>query len=128
MDQASPQCTDDESSRYACAQDERLPKVVVHFVVTPGATFSWRVSAATELRVHGARVWLTRINSPYDYWLMPGHAMQLKRGERVWISTDGDAPARVALSSRLPLRRGVASQWLARLAWLGLGVIAPRLR
>lgn len=39
MDQASPQCMDDDSSLAAYRQDERLPKVVVHFCVF-GSTVS----------------------------------------------------------------------------------------
>jgi len=126
MVDASPQCMDEESGRYTGVQDERLPKVVVHVVVTPGATFSWRVNAATELSVNGARIWLTRSQSPYDYWLTPGNSLRLKRGERLWVSTDGDAPAHLALSSRLPVRRGVVSRWLARVAWLGFDRMAAR--
>ncbi|RDK03173.1 DUF2917 domain-containing protein [Paraburkholderia lacunae] len=126
MDQASPQCMDDDSSQYAYQQDERLPKVVVHFSVMPGATLTWRVDADSALSVQSSRVWLTRVNSPYDHWLQPGNEFRLQRGERVWLSTDGEIAAHVSLTSALPARRGLVGRWLARLAWLNLG--APTLR
>ena len=130
MDQASPQCMDDDSSLAACQhqprQDERLTKVVVHFSVMPGATLSWRVNADSTLAVHGARVWLTRVSSPYDYWLAPGDEFRLQRGERVWLSTDGDHDARVSLSSVLPAGRGVIGRWLGWLAGLNIGAPASR--
>ena len=119
------------SSAYQ--QDERLPKVVVHFSVMPGATLTWRVEADSTLAVQGARLWLTRISSPYDHWLAPGDEFRLQRGERVWLSTDGDAGARVSLSCALPARRGWLGRWLGRLAGFGLArrrrdsVAEPRL-
>ena len=126
MDQASPQCMDDDSSLMAYRQDERLPKVVVHFPVMPGATLTWRVDADSTLAVQGARVWLTRVSSPYDHWLAPGDEFRLQRGERVWLSTDGHEAARVSLSSALPARRGMLARWLGRLAWLSVGAPSPR--
>jgi hypothetical protein len=126
MDQASPQCMDDDSSLAAYRHDERLPRVVVLFSVVPGATLTWRIDADSTLTVQGARVWLTRISSPYDYWLAPSDEIRLHRGERVWISTDGDRAARVSLSSALPARRGLIGRWLGRLAWLGVEAPTPR--
>lgn len=128
MDQASPQCMDDDSSlvAYRHQQDERLPKVVVHFSVLPGATLTWRVDADSTLAVQGARVWLTRVSSPYDHWLAPGDEFRLQRGDRVWLSTDGEAAAHVSLSSLLPARRGVIGRWLGWLAWLSVGAPTPR--
>ncbi|CAB3788867.1 DUF2917 domain-containing protein [Paraburkholderia fynbosensis] len=128
MDQASPQCMDDDSSlvSYRHRSDELLPIVVVHFSVLPGATLTWRVDADSTLAVQGARVWLTRVSSPYDHWLAPGDEFRLQRGERVWLSTDGKAAARVSLSSLLPARRGVIARWLGRLAWLSIGTPTAR--
>jgi len=126
MDQASPQCMDDDSRRVAYQQDECLPKVVVHFSVVPGATLTWRVQTDSTLNVQGERLWLTRISSPYDHWLAPGETLQLRRGERVWVSTDGERAARVSLSCALPARGGGLRRWLGRLAWLSLGPLAPR--
>ncbi|RKE38179.1 hypothetical protein B0G76_4476 [Paraburkholderia sp. BL23I1N1] len=126
MDQASPQCMDDDSSLSAWQQEESLPKVVLHFSVVPGATLTWRVDADSTLHAHGARLWLTRVNSPYDHWLEPGNEFRLQRGERVWISADSERTARVSLSCALPARRGFVRRWLGRLAWLGPG--APMTR
>jgi hypothetical protein len=126
MDQASPQCMDDDSSQAQYQQDERLPKVVLHFPVMPAATLTWRIEADSTLAVQGARVWLTRVSSPDDHWLAPGAEFRLQRGERVWISTDGEQAARVSLSSALPARRGIVGRWLGRLAWLSIG--APMTR
>ncbi|MFM0339084.1 DUF2917 domain-containing protein [Paraburkholderia fungorum] len=126
MDQASPQCMDDDSSLVGYQQDDSLPKVVVHFSVVPGATLTWRVDAESVLRVRGARVWLTRVSSPYDHWLEPGNEFRLQRGERVWLSTDDGSGARVSLSCALPVRHGWLGRWLGRLAWSSLGTLLPR--
>jgi hypothetical protein len=126
MDQASPKFMDDDSSLDAYQQDERLPKVVLHFSVMPGATLTWRVEADSTLAVQGERVWLTRVSSPYDHWLAPGVEFQLQRGERVWLSTDGERAARVSFSSALPVRRGMLGRWLGWLAWLSIGAPTPR--
>ncbi|OAJ53018.1 hypothetical protein A6V36_11640 [Paraburkholderia ginsengiterrae] len=126
MDQASPQCMDSDSSLVAYQQDESLPKVVVHFSVMPGATLTWRVEADSTLTVQGERLWLTRISSPYDYWLAPGGTFRLQRGERVWLSTDGERAARVSLTCALPTKGGVFRRWLGKLVWLRMGPLAPR--
>ena len=120
MDQASPQCMDDDSSLVAYQQDDHPPKIVVHFSVMPGATLTWRVEADSTLAVQGARLWLTRISSPYDHWLAPGQTFQLRRGERIWLSTDGERAARVSLTCALPAKTRVFRRWLGRLAWLNL--------
>lgn len=121
MDQASPQCMDDDSSLPTYQQHEPQPKVVVHFSVMPGATLTWRVEADSALVVQGARLWLTRISSPYDHWLEPGQTFELRRGERIWLSTDGEGAARVSLSCALPATNSVFRRWLRRLVWLSLG-------
>lgn len=126
MDQASPQCMDDDSSLSAYQPDEHLPKVVLHFSVVRGATLTWRVDADSTLSVQGARLWLTRVDSPYDHWLEPGNEFRLQRGERVWLSTDSERTARVSLSRALPARRGFVRRWLGRLAWLGVEAPAAR--
>jgi hypothetical protein len=126
MDQANPPCMHDDSSPLAHQPDERLPTIVVHFSVMPGATLTWRVDADTTLAVQGARLWLTRISSPYDHWLSPGAEFRLQRGERVWLSTDGEHAARVSLTSPLPARRGLIGRWLGRLSGMGLDAPAPR--
>ncbi|WP_025599872.1 DUF2917 domain-containing protein [Burkholderia sp. WSM2230] len=125
MDQASPQCMDDDAHLFAHQQNERLPKVVVHFQVAPGATLTWRVEADSTLAVQGARLWLTRISSPYDHWLVPGQTFSLQRGERIWLSTDGEHIAHVSLTYLLPVQ-GFFRRCLNRLACLSLGPPSPR--
>ncbi|WP_027209713.1 DUF2917 domain-containing protein [Burkholderia sp. WSM2232] len=125
MDQASPQCMDDEAPLFAYPQNGRLPKVVVHFPVASGATLTWRVEADSTLAVNGARLWLTRISSPYDHWLVPGQTISLQRGERIWLSTDGERTAHVSLTYLLPAP-GFFRRCLSRLASLSLGPPAPR--
>ncbi|HEY4294932.1 MAG TPA: DUF2917 domain-containing protein, partial [Paraburkholderia sp.] len=101
-------------------------RMVLHFFVMPGATLTWRVEADSTLAVQGARLWLTRVSTPYDHWLAPGDTLRLYRGERVWLSTDGGHEARVSLSSALPAKRGMVGRWLGRLAWLSIGAPEPR--
>jgi hypothetical protein len=128
MDKACQQFTDDESLCFTRPQEERLPRVVVHFAVQPGATMSWRVEANTELLVQGARVWLTRAASPYDHWLQIGETFRLQRGERVWVSADGDTPARLSLTTHPVKSRGTLVRLIERCSSLGADIFAPRSR
>lgn len=125
MDQASPQCMDDDAQFFEHWQNERRPKMVVHFQIAPGATLTWRVAADSTLTVNGARLWLTRISSPYDHWLVPGQTFSLQRGERIWLSTDGERTAHVSLTCLLPAQ-GFFRRCLSRLAGLSLGPPTPR--
>ncbi|MFX1674317.1 DUF2917 domain-containing protein [Paraburkholderia sp. A2WS-5] len=72
----------------AFAHDEVLPALSIHFAVPEASTFTWRVRADGTLHVRGARIWLTRARSPYDYWLNPGETLRVYRGERLWLSVD----------------------------------------
>lgn len=111
------------SSFGAPAHDDALPALSIHFTVPLAGTSTWRVRADGTLRVHGARIWLTRACSPYDHWLNPGETLRVYRGERLWLSVDsGNAAARVTLTSawRPPfaaVRRaaGRCTNWLALL-------------
>nr|WP_245763265.1 DUF2917 domain-containing protein [Paraburkholderia diazotrophica] len=125
MDKVCQQFTDDDSLCTSRLQEERLPRVVVHFEVQPGATMSWRVEANTELMVQGARVWLTRAASPYDHWLQVGDTFRLQRGERVWVSTDGDTAARLSLTAHLVTSRGMLARLMKRCTSLGADIFAP---
>jgi hypothetical protein len=100
--------------------------VVVHFSVMPGMTLTWRVEADSTLGLKGARLWLTRISSPYDHWIAPGQTFCLQRSERIWLSTDGDRAAQVSLTYALPAKGGLFKRWLMRLASLSLGPPTPR--
>lgn len=120
MEQASRQFVRPEPTGLDWPAQDRLPKIVIHFAVMRGTIVSWRLSAAAELRVHGARIWLTRIVSPYDYWMQPGDVIRLYRGERIWLSVDDDADrdAEVSLTSGYAEPCGAIRRRVARLsAW-----------
>lgn len=89
-----------------------LPKIVLHLAVPPNEVVTWCVLANCEMTVHGARIWLTRAGSDYDFWLHPGEpALRLHRGERIWLSTDANVDAEISLSMA---NTGVA-RWLMHL-------------
>ncbi|WP_043285518.1 DUF2917 domain-containing protein [Paraburkholderia oxyphila] len=122
MDSASQQADQDDAFS-ALAHDDALPAVSIHFAVPVAATLTWRVRADSTLRVYGARIWLTRARSPYDHSLKPGETLRVYRGERLWLSADGDnAAARVTLTSawRPPFAavRRAAARCAGRLALL----------
>lgn len=79
-----------------------------------GETVPLVVAHSTRLTIKGAPVWLTRSNDVEDYYLLPGQALMLRRGERLWIGTEGAEPARVSFVAPVP-RRDFARQWLADL-------------
>lgn len=104
---------------------EPLPRVSLHLPVESGKTFAWRLAADSELRVHQARVWLTRIHSPYDYWLQPGDVIRLRRGECIWLTTDADAVAEVSLTSAYCKSSSFVARWLGYAASQGAGQHVP---
>ncbi|SIO63292.1 DUF2917 domain-containing protein [Paraburkholderia phenazinium] len=87
------------------------PRMVIHLSLLPRQTMSWRVMAHCEIRAHGERVWLTRIFSPYDHWLQAGDVIRVARGERIWLSADGERPAEVTLTSEYVGRRRRFDRW-----------------
>jgi Protein of unknown function (DUF2917) len=91
------------------------PEMVIRFALLPGQTVSWRVLADSELRVGKARVWVTRIFSPYDYWLQTGDVLRLTRGERIWLSTDANVVAEISLTSAFAVARRPLFKWIERL-------------
>jgi hypothetical protein len=91
------------------------PEMVIRFVVQPGHTASWRVRSDSELRVGTARVWVTRIFSPYDYWLQTGDVLRVTRGERIWLSTDANIAAEISLTSAYAIARRPLFKWIERL-------------
>lgn len=125
MEEVSPQYPEPAPYERYDWHDERLPEVVVHFMLSPGATHSWRVACDARMNVHDARVWLTRAQSPYDHWLTPGAQLQLTRGERIWMSTDGDGAARVSVRSKLPAVRHPLRRLLCRLLRINTEIVAP---
>ncbi|PLZ03466.1 hypothetical protein CY652_06585 [Burkholderia sp. WAC0059] len=95
----------------------------VTFAIDAGETVSVRVASSTRLVVEHGTVWLTRSGDTADYWLMPGHALRLRRGERLWVGAEDGRAARVVF--RIPLTRAGrrALDALVRLAGrLGLPV------
>jgi hypothetical protein len=108
------------------AGEMHLPKMVIHVGLMPGQTVSWRVIANAEIRAHGSRVWLTRIFSPYDYWMQPGDVVRVARGERIWLGTDSSVPAEVTLTSEYGERRRLFSRWSARWLELAFNILSPR--
>lgn len=109
--QSASQLSSRRSAQQNPREDEALPKLVLHFAVNPAVTVTWRVTADAELHVHSERIWLTRIRSPYDYWMNPGETMRLQRGERIWLSTDSEEAARVSLTSAWRAPRTVLARF-----------------
>jgi hypothetical protein len=100
--------------------------VVVHAALAPASAVSWSMTVDTELRAQGAPVWLTRAGHLDDYWLRPGDVIGLLRGERVWLSVEGDSAAHVTLTSEWRERRPLLQRWLRRLQLLLAGGMPQR--
>lgn len=119
----------DQASQFFVRPDPRrtdaiaLPRVVIHFAVAPRTTLTWRAPRDAEIRAHRAALWLTRPPSVDDFWMQPGDVLQIRRGERIWFSTDGDAPAEASITTAYVkrgerLRRALAQmQRLLRGIW-----------
>jgi Protein of unknown function (DUF2917) len=106
MQHASPQFDCSQlSGDHAAARETHAPRMVIHLSLVPQQTVSWRVVSDCEVRAHGSRVWLTRIFSPHDYWMQAGDVIRIARGERIWLSADGDRPVEVTLTSEYVGRR-----------------------
>ncbi|MEX3956490.1 DUF2917 domain-containing protein [Trinickia sp. EG282A] len=73
----------------------------VTFEIERGETIPVMIAHSTRLNVEGASVWVSRSNDVEDYWVLPGSSLTLRRGERLWLSVDGDGPARVAFHGPL---------------------------
>ncbi|WP_248320981.1 DUF2917 domain-containing protein [Caballeronia sp. Sq4a] len=92
----------------------------VTFEISPGETVPMRIARGTRLTVHGSPVWATRSNDIEDYWLAPGDRLNLRERERLWLSAEGDKPARVVFTI-VPRRDERAIRWLsARIERLAL--------
>ncbi|WP_010089855.1 DUF2917 domain-containing protein [Burkholderia ubonensis] len=95
----------DQASRLFVRPDPRcpgaiaLPRVVIHFAVAPRKTLTWRAPNDAEIRSHDATLWVTRLASIDDYWMRPGDVLRIPRGERIWLSTDGDQPAEASITT-----------------------------
>jgi len=118
MDQVSQQSVSSSLSGDEAGVFARCPRITIHFSVVPLKTVEWRVRADSELQVKGACVWLTRLRSDYDHWLLPGDTIRLKRGERIWLSVDGEMSADVAVTHHYAGFSSRMSRWFGRLASL----------
>ncbi|KVN32289.1 hypothetical protein WJ63_06095 [Burkholderia pyrrocinia] len=112
MDQASPLFVRPDLRR---ADALALPRVVLHFAVAPRKTLTWRARHDAELRVHDATLWLTRVGSVDDYWMQPGDVLRLRRGDRIWLSTDEDRPAEASITTVCVARGARLQRALARM-------------
>jgi len=112
---SSEQCIFRAAPETSASAHARSPEMVIRFVIQPGQTASWRVRSDSELRVGTARVWVTRIFSPYDYWLQTGDVLRVTRGERIWLSTDANIAAEISLTSAYAVARRPLFNWLERL-------------
>ncbi len=104
----------------------RASRVVIHLTLVPRQTVSWRLTADAELQAHDTRIWLTRIHSPYDYWMQRGDCVRVCRGERIWLSAEGDGPAEVTLTSAYVERGARVRRWATYWRDLVFALLAPR--
>ncbi|ABC37832.1 DUF2917 domain-containing protein [Burkholderia thailandensis] len=79
------------------------------FEIQPGETVPMKVARSTRLTVRGASVWATRSNDVADYFLLPGDTLKLRRGERLWLSVDGETSACVSFSAIVPPQQAAVS-------------------
>lgn len=124
MDEASQQFVCPQLPRYESQEPIGLPRMVVHLAVPVGTTITWRARSDSELRVCGSHIWLTRVGAPYDYWISPGDILRVKRGERIWISTDSDTLAEVSITSAYTVRRRIVHRWMVRVRACVFGALA----
>ena len=87
----------------------------ITFEIEPGETASLLIGDSTRLTVDGAPLWVTRSNDVEDYWLTPGSPLHLRRGERLWLSVEGNDPAQVRFVAPLG-NRALVGDWLAALS------------
>ncbi|WP_233799583.1 DUF2917 domain-containing protein [Paraburkholderia sp. HP33-1] len=126
MDEASQQFVSPQLSKRKSYEPIGLPRIAIHLAVPVGTTITWRARADSEVRVCESRIWLTRVGSPYDYWMQPGDILRLKHGERIWISADGDMPTEVSITTEYAVRRDIVYRWIVRLKVLIFGASAIR--
>jgi hypothetical protein len=87
----------------------------ITFEIVAGETVPMKITRSTRLAVSGGAVWVTRSDDVEDYWLEPGKTLRLRRGERLWLSVERGACARVAFL--VPTRpEQKALNWLSRVS------------
>jgi Protein of unknown function (DUF2917) len=92
----------------------------ITFEIEPGETVPMMIAHSTRLTVQGAAVWVTRSNDVEDYWLRPGTSLHLRRGERLWLSVEGDRAARVGFVAPLARTAQLRGALAALGQWLGM--------
>jgi Protein of unknown function (DUF2917) len=120
----------EKSSQFDCSEmsaghsldDGPALRAVIYVTLAPKGVAAWRMRTHTELRAHSSEVWLTREGHLDDYWLRSGDVVLLKRGERIWLSTDGDAAQITFACQYINPRRGLR-RWLGRVRfWFSGGL------
>jgi hypothetical protein len=71
----------------------------VTFEIQPRETVRVAVARHAALAVCGTRIWVTRHRDVMDYWLAPGEKLALQAGDTLWVSAEGEQPARVVLTT-----------------------------
>ncbi|MDN7587537.1 DUF2917 domain-containing protein [Burkholderia seminalis] len=107
----------DQASLLVVCPDRRrtdtiaLPRIELHFTVAPRTTLAWRARHDAEVRAHDATLWITRLGCLDDYWIRTGDVLRLRRGDRIWISTDDEQPAAASITTAYVMKRDA---WHAR--------------
>ena len=90
--------------------------------INPVVTTVLQVGCSHTLAVEKGCIWVTRSGDAHDYWLRAGETLALTRGERLWVSVEGELPARVSF-----VRRTGCEERLIRWIATGLRRMVPRL-
>ena len=119
MDQASPLFDRPDRRRTGTIA---LPTVVIRFAVAPRTTMTWRAPQDSEIRAHGAALWITRPPNVDDYWVQPGDVLRIARGERIWLGTDADRSAEATITTAYVRRGERVRRMLAQVQRLLVGI------
>jgi hypothetical protein len=119
--------TMDQASQLFVRSDLRrpdaiaLPSVEIRFAVAPRTTLTWRAPRDAEIRAHNAALWITVPPCVDDFWVRPGETLRVKRGKRIWLGTDIDAPAEASITTAYVKRGESLRHAAARLRqWIGM--------
>ncbi|WP_193099969.1 DUF2917 domain-containing protein [Burkholderia sp. Z1] len=121
----------DQASRLIVCPDRyrtdaiALPRVTMHFTVAPRKVLTWRAQRDAEIRVHDATLWITRVGSVDDYWIRTGDVLRVRRGDRIWMSTDDDRPAEASITTAYAMNRDA---WRQRALEWTRGMLRGRCR
>jgi Protein of unknown function (DUF2917) len=113
MEPAQQSFSGNRSLIFARWHAPRSAKIAMQFAVEPGAPLLCLVRMESEIRSNNARVWLTRERDERDYWLLPGESVQVRRGERIWLSAEGSVAAELTLTHDYRQPRFRLARWWA---------------